>query len=110
MDDPAKSIIGIIRADLLAWAFLGSLVAMSFWAPQDRRRAIINLAAGTCISATSAPAIYFGILWKWPTFPVEVAILGALYFWVGLLGMKLVPLVFGLIERLLKNKPAGVSE
>lgn len=110
MDDPAKSIASLLRADLLALAFLGSLVALSFWPPQDRRQAIIKVGAGTCISAASSPAIYYAILWEWPTFPIETAILGTLYFWVGLLGMKLVPLVFGLVERFAKNKVPEASE
>lgn len=104
MDDPAKSIASLLRADLLALAFLGSLIALSFWPPQNRRQAIANVCAGTVISASSAPAIYFSILWEWPTFPVETAIMGALYFWIGLLGMKLVPIAFGLVERLTKSK------
>lgn len=110
MDDPAKNIASLLRADLLALAFLGALVALSFWPPQDRKRAIINVAAGTSISAASAPAIYFALLWQWPSFPIETAILGALYFWIGLLGMKLVPLVLGLVDRLTKNKSEGVGQ
>ena len=104
MDDPAKSIASLLRTDLLALAFLGSLVALSFWPSQDRRQVIIKVGAGTCISAASSPAIYYAILWQWPTLPIETSILGTLYFWVGLLGMKLVPLAFGLIERFTKSK------
>lgn len=110
VDDAAKNIASLLRADLLALAFLGALVALSFWPPQDRRQAIIKVGAGTCISAASSPAIYYAILWEWPTFPVETAILGTLYFWVGLLGMKLVPLAFGIVERFTKSKASGSSE
>lgn len=110
MSDPIKEISEVFRSELLALAFLGALVALSFWAPADRRTAIINVLAGTIISGASAPGLYAVVLWKWPEFPAEVSILGALYFWLGLLGMKIVPIAASLIERLRGAKLPGVDK
>lgn len=110
MPDPVKEIAEMFRAELLALAFLGALVALSFWAPADRRTAIINVMAGTIISGASAPGIYAIVLWKWPEFPAEISILGALYFWLGLLGMRLVPVAASLIDRLRGAKIPGVDK
>lgn len=103
MDDPAKELFSVLRADLLALAFLGAMVALSFWPAQDYKKAVANVIAGTLISAATAPAVYLAAIWAWPSFPVEAPILGALYFWMGLLGMKLVPLALSLAEKFAKK-------
>ena len=107
MDDPTKGLLSMMRADLLALAFLGALIALSFWPAQDRKKAVANVVAGTAISATTAPSVYFGIMHFFPEFPVETPILGALYFWMGLLGMKLVPIVLSLVEKFAKKSEAN---
>lgn len=110
MDDP-KTISSIIRGEWLALAFMGALVALSFWPEQDRRKAVANVAAGTVISAATAPAAYYLILWFWPTFPTEGpvawAIPAALFFWCGVLGMKLPPILLSLVERFAKKPEAN---
>lgn len=103
MDEPAKTLASILKGEWLALAFLGALVALSFWPEQDRRKAVANVAAGTIISAATAPAAYYLILWAWPTFPADGpaawAVPAALFFWTGVLGMKLVPVALSVVER-----------
>jgi Na+/proline symporter len=110
VDDP-KTFSSIIRGEWLALAFMGALVALSFWPEQTRRRAAASVAAGTVISASTAPAAYYLILWYWPTFPSEGpiawAIPAALFFWCGVLGMKLPPLMLSLVERFAKKPEAN---
>lgn len=109
MSEAIDAILRALKLELLAWAFLGALIALSFWEPANRTRAVINVVTGTVISAASAPAVYAIVLWHWPDFPVVVAVLGALYFWIGLLGMKIVPIISAVIERFRSAKPPGVE-
>lgn len=110
MDDP-KTLSSILRGEWLALAFMGALVALSFWPEQTRRKAAASVAAGTVISASTAPAAYYLVLWYWPTFPTEGPIAwaapAALFFWFGLLGMKLPPLVWSFVERFAKKPEAN---
>jgi hypothetical protein len=110
VEDPVKTVLDAFRSDLLALAFLGALMALSFWPPENRRQAAVKVTVGTVISGASAPGLYAVIVWKWPDFPVETAILGMLYFWIGLLGMQLVPLASSILNRLRAAKIPGVNE
>lgn len=96
-----------LRAEFLALAFLGSLVALTFWPPTERTKAAINLVIGTVISVASSPAIIVGIAWMWPTLPAEFPVQGAVYFWIGVLGMKIVPVAAQWIERFKSAKIPG---
>lgn len=110
MSDPVESVFKVFRSELLALAFLGAIIALSFWPAETIRKAAIKIGVGTTIAGASAPAVYSVVLWKWPDFPVEVAILGALYFWLGLLGMQIVPVVTAVLNRLRTTRMPGAEE
>lgn len=95
-----KDLFSSVRLDLLALAFAGALTALSFWPTASLFRALLNLAIGTTISAVSVPALIEIMLWFWPTFPSSPSIYGIAYFWLGLLGMQLVPVVLVILNRL----------
>lgn len=109
MSDPLKELSDAFRSEFLALSFLGALIALSFWPVADRRRAAINVAVGTVISGASAPAILALISWFWPTLPISSPIVGAVYFWIGLLGMHIVPIVIAILNRYKTANPPGVE-
>lgn len=109
MSDPVESVFKVFRSELLALAFLGATIALSFWPEESVKRAAVKVGVGTAIAGASAPAVYSVVLWKWPDFPVEIAILGALYFWLGLLGMQIVPVVSAVLNRLRSTRMPGAE-
>lgn len=109
MGEPLKELSEFIRAEFLALAFLGAIVALSFWPAADRRKAALNVFVGTVISGASSPATLAGIRWMWPDLPVESPIIGAVYFWFGLLGMQIVPVVAAIVQRFKSAKLPGVE-
>jgi Na+/proline symporter len=88
-------------------AFMGALFALTFWPQNSRRVAFTHVIMGTVISVVSVPGVLTFILWKFPTFPVEPAIVGAAHFWTGLLGMQAVPVAASILGRF-KNVDPGV--
>ena len=109
MGDPLKTLSDAFRTEFLALSFLGALIALSFWPVADRRQAAINVAVGTVISGASTPALLAVVGWMWPTLPIESPIVGAAYFWFGLLGMHIVPVVAAILKRYRALKPPGVE-
>lgn len=109
MSDPLKELSDAFRSEFLALSFLGALIALSFWPVADRRKAAINVAVGTVISGASAPALLALIAWMWPTLPIGSPMIGAVYFWFGLLGMHIVPVVLAVLNRYKAAKPPGVE-
>ena len=99
-----------IRLGFLALAFAGALTALSFWPANTFWRILANLAIGTTISAVSSPAIMEIVVWMWPTFPASDSVYGIVYFWLGLLGMQLVPSVLFILNRFKDIRITKVSE
>ena len=109
MSDPLKELSDAFRSEFLALSFLGALIALSFWPAAGRRQAAINVVVGTIISGASAPALLAIIAWIWPTLPIGSPMIGAVYFWFGLLGMHLVPIISTILNRYKSLKPPGVE-
>lgn len=93
-----EAILAKVKAEFLAAAFSGALVALQFWPPSSRKAAFTNVAVGTTISISSVPGFLHLAAWQWPTLPVDV-ITGAVYFWTGLLGMQIVPIMAGIVQK-----------
>lgn len=97
--DELKGLAAFVRTEFLALAFLGALIALSFWPPLNRRGAAIAVGAGTVVGCVSAPIPIGLIEWLWPEFPLTLQVQGAFSFWLGLLGMKIVPKAAELLDR-----------
>lgn len=105
MPDSLRELAEAVRSGLLGVAFAGALAAETFWPASNRWRAVTNVLTGTAISCYSAPLLVHLILAYWPSLMVAKGpISGALYFWLGLLGMQLVPAINALAQRLLARK------
>lgn len=102
-----KEIMGGIKPAFLALAFAGAVAAESFWPSTSIIRTIINVLIGTMVSAVSTPALLAVAAWKLPGLPDLSPFIGGLYFWVGLLGMQIVPIVSGYLNKL---KPTATPE
>jgi len=95
-----------------ALAFGGALSSLAVWTPTTRGAAFAGLCAGTAISVVTAPIVApLIVLWVSPVVPIPTeAIQAAAYFWIGLLGLKLVPVVLGAIKLLKSIRIGGSSE
>jgi len=95
-----------------ALAFGGALSSLAVWAPTTRGAAFAGLFAGTAISVVTAPVVApIMTAWLGPLVPIPAeAIHGAAYFWIGLLGLKLVPIVLAAIKLLKSIRFGGSSE
>lgn len=105
MEDHFKQLVGSLKSDTLALAFVGALIAQSFWPSSSSRKAAVAVLIGTIIAGVTAPAIVSVLVWKWPGFPEAVK--GAVYFWTGLMGMQTVPVVAFLLNKLKKSRLPG---
>lgn len=100
MPDPLKELIDAMRGGLIGVAFAGALAAESFWPAQTIWRTVANVFVGTSISCATAPILIFLLLERWPALQdAQTVMAGALYFWIGLLGMQIVPLVQRIIKK-----------
>lgn len=100
LDAVTNEVTGAIRPAFLALAFAGALVAESFWPASRKMKSATNIAVGTTVSAVSTPAVVALAGWFWPTLPSLESFMGAAYFWFGLLGMQIVPVVSGYLGKL----------
>jgi len=96
-----------VKPEFVSAAVMGALIALSFWPVADRKKACANVVIGTIISLVSTPGLYSLIIWKFPSFPVTQMLTGAVYFWMGLLGMQIVPVVSFLLSKLRDSKLPG---
>jgi len=108
MEEQLKQLMESLKSDVIAFAFVGSLIAQSFWPSSESRKAAVSVLIGTVVASTTAPAIMSVLLWKWPGFPEAVRV--AVYFWTGLLSMHLVPLAAFLLNRLKGANLPGVDQ
>ena len=105
MPDSLKELADALRSGLLGVAFAGALAAETFWPAKSRWHAVGNVLTGTAISCYTAPLLVHLIVSQWPgLMTASGPISGALYFWLGLLGMQLVPGVHALVLRVLARK------
>ena len=105
MPESLRELAGAFRSGLLGVAFAGALAAETFWPANNRWRAVCNVLTGTAISCYTAPLFVHLIVTQWPSLQVANGpIAGALYFWLGLLGMQLVPGVHALALRVMARK------
>lgn len=100
LDAVTSEVAGVVRPAFLALAFAGALVAESFWPASTKLRSATNIAVGTTVSAVSTPAMLALAQWFWPTLPNLESFMGAAYFWFGLLGMQIIPVVSGYLGKL----------
>lgn len=106
MGEPIKEGIDFIRSEFLAVAFIGSIIALSFWPPSTRTKAVIKVAVAVCISCFTSPAVIYGIYLFYPALPIEAsfAIGLALFFWIALLSTHLVRTSVEVLKRAPKAK------
>lgn len=106
MGEPIKESIDFIRSEFLAVAFVGSIIALSFWPPSSRTKAVIKVAVAVCISCCTSPAVMYGIYLFYPALPIEAsfAIGLALFFWIALLSSQLVKSSVEVLKRAPKAK------
>lgn len=106
MGEPIKEGIDFIRSEFLAVAFAGSIIALSFWPPSNRTKAIIKIATAVCISCCTSPAVMYGIYLFYPALPIEAsfAIGLALFFWIALLSSHVVKSSVEVLDRAPKAK------
>ena len=106
MGEPIKEGIDFIRSEFLAVAFIGSIIALSFWPPSNRTKAIIKVVVAVCISCFTSPAAMYGIYLFYPALPVEAsfAIGLLLFFWIALLSTHLVKSSVEVLKRAPKVK------
>lgn len=109
MGEPIKEGIDFLRSEFLAVAFIGSIIALSFWPPSSRTKAAIKVAVAVCISCFTSPAVMYGIYLFYPALPVEASFaMGiALFFWVALLSSQLVRSSVEVLKRAPKIKLPG---
>ena len=109
MADPIKEGFDFFRSEFLALAFMGSLLAMSFWPLSDRKKAAVKVMAGVVISCFSTPAIIWGVKFAVPDFPTEglywVGL--ACFFWVGFLSSHIARAMAEAVQRLPRTKLPG---
>jgi Na+/proline symporter len=94
-----------INSMKVGFAFMGALFALTFWPQNSRRVAFSHVIMGTVISVVSVPGMVAFFAWKFPGFPTEPAIIGAAHFWMGLLGMQVVPVAASILGRLKNSGP-----
>lgn len=106
MGEPIKEGIDFIRSEFLAVAFIGSIIALSFWPPSTRTKAVIKVVAAVCISCFTSPAAMYAMYLFWPALPVEAsfAIGLLLFFWIALLSSQLVKSSVEVLKRAPKAK------
>lgn len=106
MAEPIKEGIDFIRSEFLAVAFIGSIIALSFWPPSTRTKAVIKVAVAVCISCFTSPAAMYGLYLFYPELPIEAsfAIGLLLFFWIALLSSHLVKSSVEVIKRAPKTK------
>jgi hypothetical protein len=104
--EPIKESIDFIRSELLAAAFVGSMIAISFWPPSTRTKAIIKVITAVCISCFTSPALMFLIYLYIPELPVGSNLaIGVLVFgWTALLSTHLVKSSVEVLKRTSKVK------
>jgi hypothetical protein len=104
--EPIKEGIDFIRSEFLAVAFIGSIIALSFWPPSTRTKAAIKVAVAVCISCFTSPAAMYGIYLFYPELPTSAsfAIGLALFFWIALLSTHLVKSSVEVLKRAPKTK------
>lgn len=112
MAEPLKEIMETLESALknggVGIAFAGALAAESFWPASSILRAICNVIVGTAISCYTAPVLLVFVVGLWPDLKaVRAALDGALYFWLGLLGMQLVPAVQLFFRNRIKAAAGG---
>ena len=99
MLDILKEAYDVLRSGFIAVAFAGALAAESFWPASSRMRTVANVGVGTMISCTTAPLLSYLVVRTWPDMLAEIpALNGAIYFWLGLLGMQIVPVAAMMIR------------
>ena len=101
MGEPIKESIDFIRSEFLAAAFIGSIIALSFWPPSSRTKAIIKVVVAVCISCCTSPAVMYGLYLYFPDLPIgsNLAIGLALFFWIALLSTHLVKSSVEILKR-----------
>lgn len=106
MGEPIKESIDFIRAEFLAVAFIGSIIALSFWPPSTRTKAVIKVVTAVCISCFTSPAAMYAMYLFWPALPVQAsfAIGLLLFFWIALLSTHLVRSSVEVLKRAPKAK------
>lgn len=106
MGEPIKESIDFIRAEFLAVAFIGSIIALSFWPPSTRTKAVIKVVTAVCISCFTSPAAMYAMYLFWPALPVQAsfAIGLLLFFWIALLSTHLVKSSVEVLKRAPKAK------
>jgi len=92
MQDYVSSIMGIKTATLIA-AFLGAVVSLSYVPELTRGRLFTSVFAGMSVSVYGVPII---------THYIELpdSLERAIAFFAGLLAMRLVPVMFHIVDRL----------
>lgn len=109
MGEPIKEGIDFVRSEFLAVAFMGSIIALTFWPPSSRTKAAIKVIVAVCISCFTSPAMMYAIYYFYPAMPIQAsfAIGLALFFWVALLSSQLVRSSVEVLKRAPKIKLPG---
>lgn len=100
MGDALKDLIEALRSGLVGIAFAGALVAQSFWPSATGLKTVLNVMIGTIVACFLAPVILHGVTFYLKITDIPGAIEGSTYFWCGLLGLQVVPLVAKAVNAL----------
>ena len=107
MGDALKDLMDAIRSGLVGIAFAGALIAQSFWPSATGLKTVLNVIMGTVVACFTAPVILHGVTYYFKIMEYPGAIQGAAYFWCGLLGMHIVPLVAKTVNAMAPAQAKG---
>lgn len=97
-------------AFFVALAFGGAVSALTVWPPKNKAIAVSNLFVGTLVSVATTPALMDALVYLVPNLPVSEGIRGAAYFWLGALGLKLIPIALSAVKLLKSIRIGGAPE
>jgi len=94
------------QSELIALAISGSLVALSFWPAASKVQAAGRVFVGTSLSCVTTPFCIEILAWKLPDTPgaVVTTFKMVLFFWVGLLGVQIVPGLIALLKQKIEER------
>ena len=106
MSDPIKEIIDTARESWhVAAAFTGALISQSYAGASLGMRALANVLIGFTVSCFTAPLLTYVIIMQWPALlDARDQILGSSHFWLGVLGMQLIPFASWLLDAIKVRK------
>lgn len=100
MQDQIKEIFDSVKGGFVSIAFAGALSAQSFWPASSILQTITSVLIGTTISCTTSPLISLFLIHNFQFLQdAQDIVHGALYFWIGLLGMQFVPTIRDALKK-----------